>query len=109
MSSWSRGNRRWDGHPIPDAQSWAGRGRCAGVVSEPEPGRVFVESYPEDGSATTFTVEPIGEVECRVTITTEMKSRSGPLGILERWLATRFLRGVYKRELRLLEEVARRK
>jgi hypothetical protein len=79
-----------------------------GIISEPEPGHVLVESYPEDDSATTFTVEPLSEGECRVTITTDMMTRSGPLGLIERWLATRFLGSVYERELRLLEEFAQK-
>jgi hypothetical protein len=77
-----------------------------GVISEPEPGRVLVESYPNDDTATTFTVEPLSEHACRVTISTELKTRGGPLGMIERWLVGRFLRGVYERELRLLETAA---
>jgi hypothetical protein len=79
-----------------------------GVITEPEPGRVLVESYPEDDMATSFTVEPLGEAVCRATITTDMKTRGGPLGLIERWMATRFLRAVYERELSLLEKVAKK-
>jgi hypothetical protein len=79
-----------------------------GIVSEPEPVRVLVESYPEDDMVTTFMVEPLGDRECRVTITTDMKIHRGPIGWIEGGLSTRFLRPVFERELRLLEDVAKK-
>src|SRR5262245_4028936 len=41
-------------------------------ISEPEPGRVLVEAYPETGVVTTFSVEPEGAAACRVTIATTL-------------------------------------
>lgn len=76
------------------------------VVSEPEPGRVLVETN-DNGYVTTFTVEPRagGEAAC-VTIATEMTGRAGVLGSLERWFVTRLMRQVYVKELGQLAAVA---
>jgi hypothetical protein len=73
------------------------------MVSEPAPGRLLVERDVETGAATTFLVEAGGPFT-RVTITTELKSRGGPLGWLERWFTSALLRRVYSRELKLLAE-----
>ena len=76
------------------------------VISEPEPGRVLVETN-DNGYVTTFTVEPRAEgQQAYVTIATEMAGRAGILGALERWLASRLLRPVYVRELEQLAAVA---
>jgi hypothetical protein len=76
------------------------------VITEPEPGRVLVETN-DNGSATTFTVEPRAEGrQSYVTIATEMPGRAGLLGALERWFVTRLLRPTYGRELGLLATVA---
>jgi hypothetical protein len=77
------------------------------VVSEPTPGRVLVESYPEDGTVTTFTVQPAdGDRACDVTIASDIHHRGGFAGTLERMVSTRFLRRVFTAELELLERVA---
>ena len=77
-------------------------------VSEPEPGRVLVETNVEGNpSVTTFTVNPgPSEDVADVTIHTVMESRSGWLGALERFLASRYLRPIYTRELDLLAACA---
>lgn len=79
------------------------------VVSEPEPGRVLVETN-DTGYVTTFTVEPRGDGDGRteVTISTDMSRLSGLRGALERRVARRLLPPVYRRELELLAEVTRR-
>jgi hypothetical protein len=78
------------------------------VISEPEPGRVLVETYPETGAVTTFTVEAEEPVErTRVTIATALPTRPGLRGRLERWLGAAYLRRVYAEELRLLEAALR--
>ncbi len=78
------------------------------VVSEPEPGRVLVETN-DNGYVTTFTVEPrAGGEEAWVTIATEMTGRAGVLGSLERWFVTRLMRPVYVKELGQLAAVAAR-
>jgi hypothetical protein len=63
--------------------------RFRGFVTEPEPGRVLVEEYVEPApSKTTFLVEksPSGS-GTRVTFTTEMTSRKGLAGALERFVS----------------------
>jgi uncharacterized protein YndB with AHSA1/START domain len=74
-------------------------------VLEPEPGRVLVERDRDLDSRTTFTVEPAG-TGSTVTIRSELTSRGGFAGRLERWLSTRFLQGLYREELAKLEAVA---
>jgi hypothetical protein len=76
------------------------------VVSEPEPGRVLVETN-DNGYITTFTVAPrAGGQQAYVTIATEIVGRDGLLGALERWFVTRLLRPVYVRELEQLAAFA---
>jgi hypothetical protein len=76
------------------------------AVSEPEPGRVLVETDTGgDGPVTTFTVEPEGSGS-RVTFGTEMTSAGGLLGVVERFVLRRVLRRVYARELEQLGRVA---
>ena len=76
------------------------------VITEPEPGRVLVETN-DNGYVTTFTVEPRADgQQAYVTIATEMTGRAGILGAVERWLVPRLLRPVYVKELRQLATVA---
>ena len=76
------------------------------VITEPEPGRVLVETN-DNGYVTTFTVDPRAErQQAYVTIATEMTGRAGILGALERWFVSRLLRPVYVKELAQLAEVA---
>ncbi len=76
------------------------------VVTEPEPGRVLVETN-DNGYVTTFTVEPRADGQhAYVTIATEITRRVGILGALERWFVPRLLRPVYVKELGLLAAVA---
>jgi Polyketide cyclase / dehydrase and lipid transport len=76
-------------------------------VLEPEPGRVLVERDRDLDSRTTFTVEP-AEAESIVTISSELRSRPGLGGRIERWLSRRFLTGLYREELAKLDAFARR-
>ena len=58
---------------------------------------------------TTFTVERgAHEGEAIVTFDTELESRSGVLGVVERWLSTAFLQRVYREELGNLDHASRR-
>ena len=80
-------------------------GRTRGMtatVSEPEPGRVLVESG--QGVTTTFSVQPEG-AGCRVRFDTLLEAR-GLEGILTRLFAPRLLQPVYQDELRRLEAYA---
>jgi hypothetical protein len=76
------------------------------VVTEPEPGRVLVETN-DNGYVTTFTVEPRAEGrQAYVTIATEMSVRAGLLGRLESWFVTRLMQPVFVKELAQLAAVA---
>ena len=76
------------------------------AVSEPERGRVLVETDTGGGGpVTTFTVEPEGSGS-QVTISTALTSAGGPLGVLERFVLRRVLRRIYARELEQLGRVA---
>lgn len=81
--------------------------RFRATVSEPEPGRVLVETN-DDGAVTRFTVEPRGAARCRVTIATETTVRDGWPGKIEGWMTTRLLRPIYEKELAEIAAFARR-
>lgn len=77
------------------------------AVSEPEPGRVLVESDPTGSPVTTFTVDPVdGGRRARVTISTVIEVGGRLLGWLRRRIITKLLEPVYRREIALLEAVA---
>lgn len=76
------------------------------VITEPEPGRLLVESYPESGQMTSFAIAPINQGRCQVTITTEW-ARGGFGGLVQRMLVPVVLRKVFREELGRLAEVAR--
>ena len=79
-------------------------------ITEPVPGRVLAETYPETGIRTTFSVAPVeGDHACDVTIVTEMKSRGGLLGLIERAMSRAFFTKVFTQELALLDGVARQR
>jgi hypothetical protein len=76
------------------------------VVTEPEPGRVLVETN-DTGYITTFTVEPIDDGNNSiVTFTTEIPDSSGLLKKLEFHLTKLLLTPVYKQELENLAQFA---
>lgn len=74
-------------------------------VGEPQPGRVLIESDPSRRMLTTFTVEPEPDGGCRVRIKTRWYS-DGFQGLVERIVAPRKLRRVYRDELALLDRYA---
>lgn len=92
-----------------DATVFGRTRQYVGVVSEPEPGRVLVERYSEpDESVTTFIVEPKnGGRSASVTFRTDIPSRGGIAGRIERWLANKALQPIYAEELRNLAERAK--
>ena len=70
------------------------------AISEPEPGRLLAETDLDSGAVTTFTVQRVeGSNNSQVTITTEMQTRSGIAGRIQRFLMTRLLQPVYTAEL----------
>lgn len=81
-------------------------GKFRARVTEPEPGRVLVETDLGNPRATTFTVELLDAGRCRVTIATESKIRGGLMGRLEVAFLERLLRPMFAEELALLAKVA---
>lgn len=76
------------------------------VVTEPEPGRVLVESTLDGLAVTQFIVDPLEEGKAsKVTISTEMKSMGFVANLLIKFLFKR----IYREELALLAEYAVRK
>jgi len=79
------------------------------LVTEPEPGRVLVESNQDGSGVTTFTVDPAdGGESSQVTIATEFVARSGVSGFVERMFTSVMVPRIYRKELaRLAEHVGR--
>lgn len=78
------------------------------TVTEPEPGRVLVETDPENRTVTTFVVDPVGDARCRLTISTAIPTHSGIRGWLERSFIRSSLARVYAAELALVASEAAR-
>lgn len=68
-------------------------------VTEPVPGRVLVESYPDTGVVTTFTVAEIGPRQARVTIETRSPRIGGVRAAVERAITRRMLPRIFRAEL----------
>jgi|SRR3954451_8694704 len=71
------------------------------IVTEPEPGRVLVETDTAPGStfATTFTVTPVADRRAEVEIKTEWQARGGIAGLMERLFYPMGMRHLYRQEL----------
>jgi Polyketide cyclase / dehydrase and lipid transport len=76
-------------------------------ITEPDPGRVLVETDRANGVVTTFTVDPEEDHTCVVTIATTLPRIAGVRGIIERWIVRRFLVRVYREELSRLASYVR--
>lgn len=77
--------------------------RLRGVVTEPEPGRLLVESYEgPNGLVTSFTVDATNRGTNLVIDTRGRVLSKGLLGRLERWMTERMLQSVYRREIDLI-------
>ncbi len=78
------------------------------AITEPDPGRVIVETYLDgNNSVTTFTVDPgTAPADSRVTISTELPVKEGFAGAIERKVSTLLLRPIYLKELQNLARVA---
>lgn len=74
-------------------------------LSEPEPGRLLVETIPATGTETRFLVEP-APGGGRVRLVTRQPPSAGPIGWLERLLLPRLLGNVYRDELERLAAFA---
>jgi hypothetical protein len=80
---------------------------CHSVITEPQPGRVMVETETNRNTVTTFTVDPSAvSGRSRVTISCAFQGRAGIFGAVERWIVTRLMTPVLAKEIRLLEEYA---
>lgn len=76
------------------------------VITEPEPGRVLVESTTDGMAVTSFIVEPQDSGKAaNVTISTEMKS----MGLIGNAIIKFLFKRIYREELALLAEYAARK
>lgn len=74
------------------------------AVTEPEPGRVLMESDLDSDLVTTFTVAPTGDPQrSRVTIRTVWSPKKGIAGLVDRLLMPSLMRMVFRKELQLLE------
>jgi len=78
------------------------------AITEPEPGRVLVETGLDPGGPiTTFTVSPgHAPADSNVTISTEFAVRAGFLGTIERTISSFLLGSIYEKELENLARVA---
>jgi len=73
------------------------------AITEPEPGRVLMETNLPAGAVTTFTVDPrFGGQHVQVTIATELAVSNGLEGLVTKMLLHR----VYAQELKLLAAYA---
>lgn len=79
-------------------------------VSEPEPGRVLVESDLEKNLTTTFRFDPVnGGQQTRLTITTDSEASPGLPGLMESWFQPSIIRRIYKKELQNIAEYVQAK
>lgn len=70
------------------------------AITEPEPGRVLVETVLDQDLVTTFTVDPRNDGQhAYVTITTNIGLPDNIIGAFQGWLMRRLLQPVYEREL----------
>lgn len=74
------------------------------VITEPERGRVLVESTTDGLAVTSFIVEPLdGGKSAKVTMSTDLKSQ----GLIGNTIFRFLLKRIYRAELALLAEYAR--
>ena len=75
------------------------------VVTEPQPGRVLMETNQDGSAVTTFTVQPAGTYAAtQLTITTDITTRPGFAGFVERLVTSAMLRRIYQKEFARLAE-----
>jgi Polyketide cyclase / dehydrase and lipid transport len=73
------------------------------LITEPDPGRILLETDLNSGVATRFSVQPLTrENRTQVTIGTELKDRS----LIEGYVAKALLQRIYRQELELLAKLA---
>jgi hypothetical protein len=80
------------------------------IVTEPEPGRLLVETDMNTGQFSSFTLEPLnGGAQTRVTIHSEFPGKPGIAGWMEKLMQPPITRHIFKKELRNLAEYVRSK
>jgi hypothetical protein len=80
------------------------------TVTEPQPGRLLVETDLDTGQFSSFTFEPLnGGKQTRVTIIAENPASPGFVGFLERLTQPAFNRRLFQQELRNLADYVRQK
>jgi len=73
------------------------------LVSEPEPGRVLVETDIDTGQFSSFTLDPVnGGAQTRVTIHAEEPAKPGVAGWLAAQMQPMFMKRMFAEELRNL-------
>jgi uncharacterized protein YndB with AHSA1/START domain len=78
------------------------------VVTEPEPGRVIVETDVETGQFSRFTFEPVnGGKQTKVTIFSEFPASPGLKGWVEKLMQPSLAARIYKEELHILDAYLR--
>jgi len=78
-----------------------------GIVTEPVPGRVLIETDFATGQRSIFTLEPLPVPgRTRVTLASDFQVRSGLAGRLERYLSPSIYRRILRMQLQLLHDYA---
>ncbi len=73
------------------------------IITEPEPGRLLIETDVKTAIPTSFHVEPAADGhKARLTISTELKGQN----LVEGLIAKLLLQKVYRRELELVANMA---
>lgn len=76
------------------------------LITEPQPGRLLVETDIRSDTPTSFQVTPVDDSSlARVTISTELRGRNW----IEALLARPMLEKIYRQELELLARLAEKK
>jgi hypothetical protein len=76
------------------------------LVTEPEPGVVLAETDVDTDLITTFTVQPIGAAQSKVTIESVWQPEPGLQGLVDRLTTPFFMRRIYREELDMLNAYA---
>ncbi len=80
------------------------------IVTEPEPGRLLVETDMNTRQFSSFTLEPLnGGAQTRVTIHSEFPASPGIKGMMEKLMQPPIVRYIFKKELRNLADYVRDK
>jgi hypothetical protein len=79
-------------------------------VTEPEPGRVLMETDEKLGVVTSFIIDPLeGGKKSRVTLATDWTPSPGVMGWLEKLTTPGFMRKLYETELQNVQEYVKKK